>query len=187
MLEIEKGDINSYFDKNILIEDDHYNSIKSIIQCKYCNKILKEPMMCKECLGAFCKNCIDELGKNNHKCESPVYVENTNAKALLGTLKYLCKNCKSEVKGSDIENHLKEGCEKNENPSKLMDCIFRKKSLTKLKQEEIKKLEDKKTNMYHISSKIFIFIIFSTLVILLGRANVGKSSISLLCSHFYFF
>ena len=107
MLENQKGDINSYFDENSLIEDGYFNSIKSLITCKYCNKILKEPMMCNECQGKFCKNCIEELGKDNHKCESPVYIENTNAKSLLGTLKYLCKNCKSEIKGSDIENHLK--------------------------------------------------------------------------------
>jgi len=41
--------------------DDYYKGIKSLIQCKYCNKILKDPMMCKECQGAYCNNCIDEL------------------------------------------------------------------------------------------------------------------------------
>ena len=110
-------------------------------------------MMCRECLGTFCLNCIEELGKDNHKCESPVYVENTNAKALLGTLKYLCKNCKSEIKGSDIENHLKEGCKKNQNPSKLMDGIYRKEKLRKLSPGEIKKLSDENTKVNHISSK----------------------------------
>ena len=155
MLENEKGDINSYFDENSLIEDDHYNSIKSIIQCKYCNKILKEPLMCRECLGTFCLNCIEELGKDNHKCESPVYIENTNAKSLLGTLKYLCKNCKSEIKGSDIENHLKEGCISNRNMSKLFDTIYRKEKLRKLALDEIKRLSNEKFNVNHISRKFF--------------------------------
>ena len=153
MLENEKGDINSYFDENSLIEDDHYNSIKSIIQCKYCNKILKEPLMCRECLGTFCLNCIEELGKDNHKCESPVYIENTNAKSLLGTLKYLCKNCKNEIKGKDIENHLKEGCIENRNMSKLFDTIYRKEKLRKLALDEIKRLSNENVN--HISCKFF--------------------------------
>ena len=155
MKENQKEDINSYFDENSLIEDDYYNNIKNLIKCKYCNKILKEPLMCRECLDAFCKNCIDELGKDNHKCESPVYIENTNAKDLLGTLKYLCKNCKSEVKGKDIENHLKEGCIENRNMSKLFDAIYRKEKLRKLSLDEIKRLSNEKFNVNHISCKFF--------------------------------
>ena len=173
-------EIYPYIDDDCLIEDELYKDIKDTIKCKYCNEILKEPMMCIVCGESFCNNCIKKMQKdkkNSHKCKKAKYVKNQNTIKLMGKLKYLCKNCKYEIKKEDIENHLKEGCEKNENPSKLMDCIFRKKSLTKLKQEEIKKLEDKKTNMYHISSKIFIIIIFSALVILLGRANVGKSSL----------
>ena len=153
MKENKKEDINSYFDENSLIEDDYYNNIKNLIKCKYCNKILKEPMMCKECLGSFCKNCIDELGKDNHKCKSPVYIENTNAKSLLGTLKYLCKNCKSEIKGSDIENHLKEGCISNRNMSKLFDAIYRKEKLRKLSPDEIKRLSNENFSVNHISCK----------------------------------
>ena len=153
MKENQKEDITSYFDENSLLEDDYYNNIKNLIKCKYCNKILKEPMMCRECLGTFCLNCIEELGKDNHKCESPVYIENTNAKSLLGTLKYLCKNCKNEIKGKDIENHLKDGCKKNLNPSKLMDAIYRKEKLRKLSPGEIKKLSDENTKVNHISSK----------------------------------
>ena len=155
MLENQKGDINSYFDENSLIEDGYFNSIKSIITCQYCNKILKEPMMCQKCQGKFCKNCIEELGKDNHKCESPVYIENTNAKELLGTLKYLCKNCKSEIKGKDIENHLKEGCIRNRKPTELMDAIYRKQSLKKLTKEEIKKLQNEKNKANIITGKLY--------------------------------
>ena len=115
--------------------------------------------------------------KNQHKCKKAKYVENENMIKTMGKLKYLCNNCKHEIKKEDIENHLKEGCERNENTTKLMDCIFRKKSLTKIDQEEVKKLTDKKTKIEHISSKIFLFIIFSFLVILLGRASVGKTSL----------
>ena len=153
MLEIQKEDITSYFDENSLIKDDYYNSIKNLIKCKYCNKILKEPMMCKECQLAICKNCIDNLNKDNHECENPVFTKNTQAISLLGTLKYLCQNCKGEIKGDDIENHLKNGCIKNNNPTKLIDAIFRKKVLTKLDKEEIKKLSEQKDKVNHLSSK----------------------------------
>ena len=50
--------------------------------------------MCNECQGKFCKNCIEELGKDNHKCESPVYVEDANAKAFQGHLNIYVKIAK---------------------------------------------------------------------------------------------
>ena len=75
MLEKEiEDDLEPYFDENNPIEDDYYKGIKSLIQCKYCNKILKDPMMCKECQGAYCNNCIDELNSDNHKCKKPLII-----------------------------------------------------------------------------------------------------------------
>lgn len=154
MLEREiENDFEQYFDENNPIEDDYYKGIKNLIQCKYCNKILKDPMMCKECQGAFCNNCIDELNRNNHKCKKPSYDKNKSAISLLKNVKYLCNNCKSEIKQENIETHLKEKCVKNENPTKLMDEIFRKKTLQKLNQDEITKLSDEKDNVNHLTCK----------------------------------
>ena len=142
---------NKYFDENSLIEEDYYNGIKETIKCKYCNNILKSPMMCMECFLTFCKKCTEEMGDECHKCKEPKYVENKQTISLLGKLKYLCKNCNKEIFKADIEAHLKEGCAKNDNPTKLMDEIYRKKKLIKLNEDEIKKLHGKKIN--HISGK----------------------------------
>ena len=46
---------------------------------------------------------------------------------MIQKLKYLCNNCKQEVKEADIESHIKNGCIKNKNPTKLIDAIYRKK------------------------------------------------------------
>lgn len=166
MLEIQKEDMTSYFDENSLIEDEFYKSYQNLIKCKYCNKILKDPMMCQKCETGFCKNCIDELDQDNHKCEKPVYVQNLNAKYLLGKLTYLCKNCKAEIKGADIENHLKEGCVKNENPTKFMNAIYRKEALRKLNQSEITELNNIKNKVNHISGKILIYLyLFYSIII----------------------
>lgn len=176
MKENQEDDV--FFDDSCLIEDDYYSSIKELIKCKICKKILKEPMMCLGCQSAFCKNCTDNLNQENHSCENPKYQENKTAISLLKTLKYLCKNCKSEVKAGDIENHLEKGCQKNENPTKYINEIFRKQSLIRLNHDEIKKLSENKKKVNHITSKINIFIIFFfDLVILLGRSFVGKSSL----------
>ena len=158
MLEKRIDDEESYFNDDCLIEDEYYNNVQELIKCKYCDQILKEPMMCQSCQLAFCKNCTKKASKKNnkyHTCKKPKYVENKNVIKTLGKLKYLCKNCKIEVKKEDIEEHLKEGCEKNENETKYMDAIMRKKTLTKINKEEIKQLglNDKKMN--HISGKNF--------------------------------
>ena len=176
MLEKEINSIESYFDENSLIEDEYYNGIKDSIKCKYCNNILKSPMMCEKCQWAFCNNCTEEIQNDNHKCENPSYIENKLANSLLGNLKYLCKNCKCEIKQSDIENHLIKKCVKNDNPIKYIDELYRKQKLIKLDSDEIKKIPGNKMN--HISSKkILLILLFNIIVILLGKSNVGKSSL----------
>ena len=153
MKENQQDDIASYFDDKSLIEDDYYCAIQNLIKCKYCQKVLNEPMICIKCQSGFCKNCIDGLNTENHPCENPEYKKNINAISLLGKLKYLCKNCKAEVKKEDIENHIKEGCVKNENSDKLVDSLFRKQVLRKLTQDEVKSLTEHKTKMNHLSGK----------------------------------
>ena len=147
-----------YIDDDCLIKDDYYNNIKETIKCEYCNQILKQPKKCKECMKSFCDKCTKNLqkkkDKKKHNCKKAKYADNINAIKIMSKLKYLCRNCKSEINKEDIENHLKEGCEENEHPSGFMDCIFRKKSLRKLNEEEIKTLNDKEKN--YISGKIII-------------------------------
>lgn len=154
---MSENDTNKYFDEDSLIENEYYNSVKNMIECKYCQKIFKEPMMCMKCFGTFCKKCTEEMGNECHECKDPKYVQNKQTIDLLGKLKYLCKNCNKEILKVDIEDHLKERCVKNENPTKLMDEIYRKKKLIKLNEDEIKKLYGKKIN--HISCKNLLLLI----------------------------
>ena len=77
---------------------------------------------------------------------------------MLEKLVYLCNNCKQEVEKKDIEDHLKKKCEKVQNPDKLIDSIFRKKTLIKLSENEIKKLPQN-IKINHISGKIILLII----------------------------
>ena len=148
-----EDDLDMYFDEDCLIKDEYYNSVKNLIKYNFCHKILQELMMYLRCKVLFCKNCKDELENFNHKCEKPTYVQNKNAISLISQLKYLCKNCKAEVKEIDIENHIKEGCLKNENPTKLINSIYRKKALKKLTQQEIKRITEENKKVNHISGK----------------------------------
>ena len=154
MTEKNNINVNSYFDEECIIKNEYYNNVLNLIKCKFCDHIFKEPMMCKICQETFCKNCTKKLKKIKneiHPCKNPSFVNNINLNAILGKIKYLCKNCKKEIYQADIEDHLKEGCIKNDKPIKLIDEIYRKKSLKKLNDDEIKKLPGKKIN--HISGK----------------------------------
>ena len=154
MKEQYDDELNNYFDDDCLIKDDVYNNVKEMVKCKYCNNILKEPMMCNKCQGAFCKNCIDELDEENHKCQNPTYAKHAMAISLLGTLKYRCKNCQMEIKKQDIKNHIEKGCVRNANPTKLMDAFQRKVSLRKVDSSEIKEFPERNIKVNHISGKI---------------------------------
>ena len=162
----ENEEPKSYFDLDNPIEDEYYKGIKNLIKCKNCGKIIKDPMMCKECQGAFCKKCTEETN-GEHKCADPSFVENISANFLLKNLKYLCQNCKDEVKQEKIESHLKEGCIQNEKPSTLIEEIFRKKSLEPVTQEELKKLPGQSKNVNHVTCKIFLLNINWYLILLI--------------------
>ena len=157
MRENMDDDLYPYIDDDCLIEDEFYNDIKEMIECKLCQKLLKTPMMCNVCGSAFCNNCVKKMQKKkdkSHKCKKAKYIENKNVIKMMNKLKYLCRNCKNEVKKEDIENHLKRGCEKLENPTRLMDSIYKKKLLTKLNKDEINKLSENKEKVNHLSGKI---------------------------------
>ena len=154
--------INLYFDEDCIIKNEYYNGVINLIKCKFCNNILKEPMMCKTCHESFCKICTKKMKKNKneiHPCKNPSYVNNINLKSIIGKIKYLCKNCKKEIKQEDIESHVKEGCIEKERPSKLMEYITRKNSLRKLSNDERRILDRKNKKINHISSKIILYFI----------------------------
>ena len=156
---------NDFITDDCVIQDDVYSGIKDIIKCKICSKILKEPMLCRECQSVYCKACIDNID-NKHKicpkCENPEYVPSIDKSAILSMLKFLCKNCKKEIKYNDVESHLNKGCKKNLTENKLIEQIYKKKELKKLTPDEIEEVRNKGHKINHLSSKnnIFIYIYF---------------------------
>ena len=147
----------SYITDDCIIEDEIYAGIKDLIKCSLCNKILKEPMSCKSCQKTYCKTCIENWSKINNKCpnkcENSKYVKSIDKSALLSNLKFLCKNCKEEIKYNHIESHLKSGCETNLTSSTIYQTIYKKKKLRKLTSEEIKIVKDKGKKITHLTSK----------------------------------
>ena len=148
---------DEFFDDDCLIKDENYLTFKPIMLCNICNKILKNPMMCTQCQGSFCKKCIDHWSENYAKCpkncQNPTYKKNNDKLALLSMLKYKCKNCKSEIKYNDVQSHIGHGCKKRDNESKLIEEICKKKKLKKLSDEEINEIKRDNKQINNITSK----------------------------------
>ena len=151
MLKESNKNLESYFDENSPIKDDFFNAFKNMIACRYCGEILKDPLICIECQESFCSKCTKELNKKIHQCIHPSFQKNISAISLLENVKYLCNNCKNVIPKKNIEKHLKDGCIKIENP--LINEIFRKESLQKLTDDELKNLSKEKNNINHLTCK----------------------------------
>lgn len=146
-----------YITDDCIIEDELYKSIKNLIKCNICQKIIKDPIRCKSCQNSYCKACIDNWIKNQNKCpnecQNPEYIKNLEIPALLTNIKYLCKNCKQEIKYYDVESHLKEGCKTNKSPTKLIDIIYKKKKLQRIPKDDIGRIRKDEKGINHLSSK----------------------------------
>ena len=144
-----------------VIEDELYINIKELIKCGLCNKILKEPVFCKKCQRHYCKACLENWKKKDGKCpnckENSEFPKSIDKPVLLSLLKFLCQNCKEEIRYNDIESHLQKGCYTYKNPSKLLD-VYKKKKLKKLTPDEISRIKNNnKQYINHLSSKKKIF------------------------------
>lgn len=154
---------NAYINDDCILENEAYKIFKDKIICDLCKKILKEPIICKNCQQNYCKVCIDEWKKKENKCPNncnkPDYAKSVDKPGILAMLTFLCRNCKEEIKYNDVESHLKSGCKKVKNPTKLIDFIYRKRKLYKLTKDEVKKVKEEGHTIRHISSKIKYIIL----------------------------
>jgi len=158
-MKLEKDE---YFDEDSPIEDQLYLSLKDLLICPYCHKLLKNPFMCSKCQKNYCKKCLEEYSKMK-KCpndnKESEFKHSIMINEMLSKLKYKCKNCKKEIIQSDIKAHLESNCEHVEVERKktLSEEIHTEKKLIKIPKEE---MENKKIDN-SFTSKTFFLNIFN--------------------------
>ena len=158
-MKLEKDE---YFADDCIIENDLYNSIKGMIKCDLCHKILKDPYMCNDCQKVYCKKCLENYSQLKicpYKYNEATFSPCLQKIALLSKIKYRCKNCKKEVIQTDIKTHLESNCEhkeKLEREKTLAEIIQTKKSLIKLSSED---MLFKKEDLAMTSKIIFYLLI----------------------------
>ena len=151
-MELEKDE---YFDEDSPIEDQLYLSLKDLLKCPYCNKLIKNPFMCNKCQKNYCKKCLEDFSKMK-KCpndnKESEFKHSIMINEMLSKLKYKCKNCKEEISQSDIKSHLEKNCEyvELEHEKTLAEIIQTKKELIKLSPQEMegKKVDNSFTSKY---------------------------------------
>ena len=140
-MKLEKDE---YFDEDSPIEDQLYISLKDLLKCPYCNKLIKNPFMCNKCQKNYCKKCLEDFS-NMKKCpndnKESEFKHSIMINEMLSKLKYKCNNCKKEILQSDIKSHLETNCKHAEIEHKktLSEEIHTEKKLIKLPKDEMEK------------------------------------------------
>ena len=55
--------METYINKDTIIENDIYKSFESSVLCPLCKNIYIKPVICMKCQNVYCKRCIDECTK----------------------------------------------------------------------------------------------------------------------------
>ena len=152
-----KLDKEDYFTDDCIVENQLYFSLKDLIFCPLCHKILNNPFMCNKCQGTYCKKCLENYSNLKICPKDNAYTEFKHSifkNELLSKLKYKCKNCKKEVIKDEIKSHLEENCKyvELEREKTLAEIIKTKKELIKLSKEE---MANKKVDNSFTSNLIF--------------------------------
>jgi len=135
---------DQYFSDDCIIEEPLYLSLKDLLICPLCKKILKDPYMCNNCQNVYCKKCLEDYSQLKicpSEYKDAKFIRCIAKNELLSKIKYRCKNCKKEVIQTDIKAHLESNCEHSEVIQKqktLAEEIQTKKELIKLSKEEMK-------------------------------------------------
>ena len=141
-MKLEKLEKVEYITDSCLVQNQLYFSLKDLLICPLCHKILKNPFMCSKCQSTYCKKCLEDFS-NMKKCpndnEESEFNLDKMKNELLSKLKYKCKNCKKEVTQDDIKEHLEGKCKPTEvgHEKTLAQEIQNKKKLIKLSFEEV--------------------------------------------------
>ena len=133
-MKLEKLEKVEYITDSCLVQNQLYFSLKDLLICPYCHKLLKNPFMCSKCQKNYCKKCLEDYS-NMKKCpndnKESEFKHSIMINEMLSKLKYKCKNCKKEVIKDEIKSHLEENCKyvELEREKTLAEIIKTKKEL----------------------------------------------------------
>ena len=132
--------MEEYINLVTIIKNETFESLKDLIICPKCNKIILQPVICSKCENHFCKKCIDKKNQCPNGCKKPKLKD--SKKNFLKKLKFKCiKGCGEEIHYDEIKNHYNSDCLKNKNNNKMK--IISKEQMSNIKSEDISYIKSK--------------------------------------------
>jgi len=146
--------MESYINKDTLVENEVTKMLKSSLMCPLCNNIYINPLMCMSCQKTYCKKCIDNNGNNAkcpNNCDNPNYQKSIGTNDILSKLKFTCVGCEKEIGYDEAQKHHDSCC-----PGKTSEKMNSNKTpnggkLRRLKSEEVNKLKKEGNDITYIT------------------------------------
>ena len=107
--------MEKYVNKDTIIKDEIYETLKQIIICPICHNLMIEPIICYHCQNVFCKKCIEKWKAKTINCpcgcENPIFKDVIEKNNYIKHFKFKCiKGCGEEIPFKDIEKHYSSDC-----------------------------------------------------------------------------
>ena len=148
--------METYINKDTIIENDIYKSFESSVLCPLCKNIYIKPVICMKCQNVYCRRCIDECTKNGEKClnncDPPEYNNCLTKKDILSKLKFNCVGCGEEIGYEEAENHHKSCCPEKTSAD-INKKVTKKEKMRKLSIKEIEKFKKEGKEIEYITGK----------------------------------
>ena len=99
---------NNFYSINLIVQNDIYKSISTIVICQICNELKIEPKIssCSEnCQYSVCGECAKKLNQCPICRKAPKWNNCLILKQLLSTLDFKCDKCNKIVHFDDLKKH----------------------------------------------------------------------------------
>lgn len=135
--------MDKYVNEETIIKDEIFESLKDMILCPLCKKLLLESIMCLNCQNQYCKKCLGKRKFKKVKCPNCKKSKTNEMKNLLiKKFKFKCiKGCGEEILYDNISKHYKSNCMKD------------KKKLKILAKEKVAEIKKKNKDIKYLTSK----------------------------------
>jgi hypothetical protein len=103
-----------YKNLNLIKNTDELDKHSHIIICKFCLKLVIDPLECITCYNIFCNICISECVSCPLNCKNRIFrkVKNRSTLSILEHLKVFCARCFKLLKYNQLLDHLTNQCGK---------------------------------------------------------------------------
>ena len=136
-----------YVNEQTLIKDSVFESLpKDLILCKKCQNLMKEPVLCINCMKYYCKKCIDEWKSRDqtcpNNCQNPIFRDIIENDRLINSLNFRCtKGCGAILSIKEMKKHYSS------------NCLEKRAKIRVMSMDQVTNYKNKNGNIEYLNSK----------------------------------